>query len=240
MRHNVTGSWRQASALASLLLATMAAMPAHAQEVVTDEDVDARDVALLPLTDLNLSRDEIPVVLVRAKDRPYANDGLTDCGAVRSAIGDLDAVLGEDFDMPGVKAAGGIEFGRMARSLVSMLIPYRGVIRQVSGAAAHEKQFKEAIVAGMMRRAYLKGLGEAMRCPYPARPAPPEVVAMSILPREPDRFSTRIDEPAEQTAGAEVPVTTEGEPRVTAEVIGRARPSTITVIDPDTTRDLAP
>ncbi|WP_347303865.1 hypothetical protein V5740_04395 [Croceibacterium sp. TMG7-5b_MA50] len=206
-----------------MMLCAAVAVPAHAQEIVTDEDVDARDVALLPLADLNLARDEIPAVLVRAKARPYANDGLSYCGAVRSEIGDLDAVLGEDFDMPGVKPAGGIEVGRMARSVVSMLIPYRGVIREVSGAAAHEKLFKEAIVAGMMRRAYLKGLGEAMGCPYPTRPAPPEVVAMSILQREPDSYANRAI-PGEQTNGTEVPVETIGEPRVTSEASGDRAP----------------
>ena len=204
MTRNVTVLSRQASALAVVFGAALAS-PVCAQEVVTDETVEVRDVALLPLADLNLSRDEIPPVLVQAKAAPYAGDGLTDCNAVRSAIGDLDAVLGEDFDMPNVKAAGGLEFGKMARSVVGMLIPYRGVIREVSGANAHAKTFKEAIVAGMMRRAYLKGLGQAMNCPYPARPATPEVIATSILPRDPAPYAS-LSEPGEQTSGGEVAV----------------------------------
>jgi hypothetical protein len=187
------------------VLGAALALPVCAQEVVTDERVEVRDVALLPLADLNLSRDEIPPVLVRAKAAPYAADGLTDCMAVRSAIGDLDAVLGEDFDMPNVEAAGGLQFGKMARGLLGMLIPYRGVIREVSGANAHAKTFKEAIVAGMMRRAYLKGLGQAMDCPYPARPATPEVIATSILLRDPAPYAT-MGEQQEQTTGGEVPV----------------------------------
>jgi len=204
MTHSVTVLSRQASTLAAVLGAALA-LPVCAQEVVTDESVEMRDVALLPLADLNLSRDEIPPILVQAKASPYGSDGLTDCTAVRSAIGDLDAVLGEDFDMPGVAPAGGLEFGKVARSVVGMLIPYRGVIREVSGANAHAKTFKEAIVAGMMRRAYLKGLGQAMDCPYPARPATPEVIATSILLRDPAPYAT-LGEPQEQTEGGEVPV----------------------------------
>lgn len=213
MTGNVTVSCRQASALAAVLCAALA-LPVRAQDVVTDESVEVRDVALLPLADLNLDRDEIPPVLVRAKASPYAGDGLNDCAAVRAAIGDLDAVLGEDFDMPGARAdGGGLEFGKVARSVIGMLIPYRRVIREVSGANAHAKTFKEAIVAGMMRRAYLKGLGQAMDCPYPARPATPEVIATSILPRDPAPFAT-LGEPQEQTSGGEVPVEPEAARRI--------------------------
>jgi len=213
MTRNVTGLSRQASTLAAAFGAALA-LPVCAQEVVTDETVEARDVALLPLADLNLERDEIPPVLVQAKASPYADDALDNCMAVRAAIGDLDAVLGEDFDMPGVKAAGGgLEVGKVARSVVGMLIPYRGVIREVSGANAHAKAFKEAIVAGMMRRAYLKGLGQAMDCPYPARPATPEVIATSILQRDPAPFAT-LGEPQEQTSGGEVPVEPEAAQRI--------------------------
>ncbi|WP_052207965.1 hypothetical protein [Croceibacterium mercuriale] len=194
---------KQASTLGAVL-GVVLALPVCAQEVVTEERVEMRDVALLPLADLNLSRDEIPPVLVMAKATPYASDGLTDCMAVRSAIGDLDAVLGEDFDMPNVEA-GGLQVGKVARGLLGMLIPYRGVIREVSGANAHAKSFKEAIVAGMMRRAYLKGLGQAMDCPYPARPATPEVIATSILLRDPAPYAT-LGEQQEQTSGGEVPV----------------------------------
>lgn len=219
MTGSVTVLSRQASTLAAVLGAALA-LPVCAQEVVTDESVEVRDVALLPLADLNLSRDEIPPVLVRAKASPYASDDLTDCMAVRSAIGDLDAVLGEDFDMPNVEPAGGLQFGKMASRVIGMLIPYRRVIREVSGANAHEKTFKEAIVAGMMRRAYLKGLGQAMECPYPARPATPEVIAIAILPRDPAPFAS-MGEPQEQTSGGEVPV----EPAAAQRIVS---------IDPDT------
>ena len=75
---------------------------------------------------------------------------------------DLDIATGERRD---------ITIGKVAKSAVGSFIPFRGLIREVSGAADHQRDFEEAIFAGAVRRGYLKGLGEARECPYPARPA---------------------------------------------------------------------
>ncbi len=45
------------------------------------------------------------------------------------------------------------------------------MIRELSGANKHQQQFQDAIVAGVMRRAFLKGMGLKLGCKYPARPA---------------------------------------------------------------------
>jgi hypothetical protein len=185
---------------AALLAATPAA--AQRQRAVTDETVTMGDVAKTPLSDLNLSKDPIPPVLLRAAEEPYRNYGLNRCDDIRNEIGDLDAVLGEDMDL-GPRDPGGANIGKVAQSLVGMLIPYRGLIRNLSGAERHQRAFQEAIAAGMMRRAYLKGLGQAKNCPYPARPAPPEMIAAAILKRE---EAAREQEEEEATGGREVPV----------------------------------
>ena len=205
MTRSATASWSWASALlaTSFTATSLWASPAAAQRVVTDETVTAGDVARAPLEDLNLSKDPIPRALLRAREAPYANNGLDDCAEVRSEIGDLDAVLGEDFDTGGPQEKEGLQPGRIAKGLLTALIPYRSVIREVSGANDHAELFGEAIAAGMMRRAYLKGLGEAMDCPYPARPAPPELIARTILPPQ---APEQPQEPEEATDGREVPV----------------------------------
>lgn len=164
-----------ASALAAFTLAGLA-IPAQAQQDVTEDNTDAVDVAMTPLTDLNLSRDPIPPILAWARDNPYSNEGLDDCEAIRAGIGDLDAVLGDDFDTAPPDSRG-LDAGRVAQRVVGSFIPFRGIIREISGANNHEYNFRAAIGAGMMRRAYLKGLGEARGCDYPARPAPPEILA---------------------------------------------------------------
>lgn len=176
MTISATGFYRSASggALAAALI--FAASPAAAQRDVTDRDVGAREVALTPLSDLNLARDPIPPILMEAQHNPYANDGIESCADIREAVGDLDAVLGDDFDTTAPEERR-LSPGGVAQSVIGMFIPFRGIIREVSGANDHEFAFREAIGAGLMRRAYLKGLGEARDCPYPARPATPEMIA---------------------------------------------------------------
>jgi hypothetical protein len=154
-----------------VLSAGLACAPAVAQDDVTQDDVSVGDVMLTPLNDLNLSKDPIPPVLIRAHAAPYDDVGLTDCTQVLQEIGNLDAVLGEDFDTA-QRERDGASPEKMAQDFLGGFIPFRGVIRHLSGADQHAWEFKEAITAGLARRAYLKGLGQGMGCAYPARPAP--------------------------------------------------------------------
>jgi hypothetical protein len=143
---------------------------------VTDKSVSATDVAKTPLADLNLSKDAIPQILLDAEQDPYTTAGLKKCSQYARAIGDLDAVLGADFDIATPEQRR-LTAGSVAQAVVGSLIPFRGVIRELSGAAKHEAEFRQAILAGMMRRGFLKGVGLKMGCPYPARPADAKVRA---------------------------------------------------------------
>ena len=157
------------AALALPLLAL--AQPAAAQDDVTDNSPDVRDVAMTPLADLNLARDPIPDILIWARENTYDSTGMESCENILLGIGDLDAVLGDDLDADS-EEEGRLNPGSVAQSVVGMFIPFRGIIREVSGANSHEYEFRQAIAAGLMRRSYLKGLGEARGCDYPARPMP--------------------------------------------------------------------
>ncbi|MBB3860297.1 hypothetical protein GGQ88_001563 [Novosphingobium hassiacum] len=145
--------------------------PAIAQTAVSQERVTAGDVATTPLSDLNIKKDEVPALLVSARDKPYDVSGLKRCPAIASEIGKLDAVLGDDIDIARDDDKGGPKVGNMAKSLVSSLIPFGGVIREISGANAQQRKWNEAIYAGSVRRAFLKGVGEQRGCKYPARSA---------------------------------------------------------------------
>lgn len=157
---------------AALLALALAAAPAVAEEQkpVTDKSIDAKDVATTPLRDVNLSRDPIPQLLQDLRENPYDTEGLKRCSHYIAAVRELDAILGVDFDIATPEQRR-ISVGRVAQSLVGSLIPFRGVVREVSGAAKHERDFQEAILAGMMRRAFLKGMGLKLGCTWPARPA---------------------------------------------------------------------
>jgi len=138
---------------------------------------------MTPLNDLNLANDEIPALLLTAISDPYASEGLTDCRAIEVAIAGLDGALGPDID---VTSAGSdrLSPGRMAKSVVASFIPFRGVLREISGAAEQERVLRAAIYAGAVRRGFLKGLGQQKGCDYPARPAFTRV-AISAPPAQP-------------------------------------------------------
>lgn len=140
------------------------------QEPVTDRNPDAERVAETPLRDFNVKKDGIPEVLQAAARNPYATDGLTTCSAVVRAVQELDALLGPDFDLGEVERKG-VTPGKVAESVVGALIPFRGLIREATGAASAERQLQVAIFAGATRRGFLKGLGVQRGCSWPAKPA---------------------------------------------------------------------
>lgn len=109
-----------------------------------------------PLRDLSVLREPTPTVLDEALRAPYAvPDG--GCPAARAQGLQLDAVLGPDVDAPKPKEGRVQAFTAEAvRSAASL--PYRGLVRKVSGAAALDEARSAAILAGMVRRGYLKGL----------------------------------------------------------------------------------
>jgi hypothetical protein len=139
---------------------------------ITDREVNAVDVATTPMTDLNIRKAEIPQLLVDAQASPYAVRGLGRCAQIISAVGEFDAILGDDVDLP-AEPGRRVSPGRVAQSVVGSFIPFRGIIRELSGANAQDRQVQAAIQAGVARRAFLKGYGEARGCRYPARSATP-------------------------------------------------------------------
>jgi hypothetical protein len=68
-------------------------------------------------------------------------------------------------------------------------------VRKLSGAERHDHFVQNAIVAGAVRRAYLKGLGEAHGCDPPGTPShvlTAEVEeARAAAPAPEDRFKPR-------------------------------------------------
>lgn len=149
---------------------------AEAAKPVTDREVSAADVVATPVTDLNLRKDEIPPLLLAAQDRPYDVAGLSRCAQIASAIRGLDAVLGEDIDVAQERDRR-TSAGRIAQSAIGSFIPFRGLIREISGANAQERKLQTAIYAGSVRRAFLKGIGQQRGCRYPARSATPDIIA---------------------------------------------------------------
>jgi hypothetical protein len=148
-------------------LAAIAAFPVQAQVM---PEPDATEVAKTPLRDLNIDARDIPEVLQIAARDPYATQGMETCNALVTAIAALDTVLGADYDI--AEDDGEIRFseGRIGQGVVGSIIPFRGIVREVTGAAGNDRALRAAYTAGMVRRAFLKGWGQGRGCAYPARP----------------------------------------------------------------------
>lgn len=137
--------------------------------------------AITPLSDLNVVQEEIPVALQAAAQGPYAAPKEAGCAAIATEVHALDEALGADLDDPkgGDKPSllsRGTDLAENAgvsavRRTVEGFVPFRSWLRKLSGAEKHSKQVSAAITAGAIRRAYLKGRGDAMACPRATTPA---------------------------------------------------------------------
>ncbi|MES2491957.1 MAG: hypothetical protein V4579_01600 [Pseudomonadota bacterium] len=130
-----------------------------------------------------MRKDEIPAVLAEAQLAPYSLKGLTRCAQIGEAVARLDAVLGDDIDIAQSKERR-LSAGKVAQSVVGGLIPFRGLIRELSGANEQERRFQAAIYAGYTRRSFLKGIGQQRGCGWPARSATPQMLAKIALENE--------------------------------------------------------
>lgn len=164
------------AAAGAALLAGCAGAPAN-QGSVRPQGTLA-EAATTPLADVNLRRVRLPDVLQRAAANPYDPRGMGECRTIAVEVARLDEALGPDSDEPPPPDDRG-DMERTAHSAaviavregVSSAIPFRGWVRQLSGAARQQKAVQDAINAGSIRRGYLKGVGMRLNCAPPAAPS---------------------------------------------------------------------
>lgn len=133
-----------------------------------------------PLSDLNIVQAEIPPALVAAKNAPYQAPVDSSCEGIEAEVKELDAVLGADLDTRqtainpslierGVEAVGAAAVGQV-RGAAEGVVPFRRWVRKLSGAEKYSRDVAAAIAAGVVRRSFLKGHGDARGCLIPAAP----------------------------------------------------------------------
>jgi hypothetical protein len=126
----------------------------------------AGEIASQPVTDVGAKKKEIPPVLQRAIAAPYGMTGAANCAQIRSNLSQLNAVLGPDF-VAGTtvnenRASKIAEAG--GKTIVNSILPFRGLVREVSGAAPAQRRLNAAIDAGYARRGFLRGLARTKNC----------------------------------------------------------------------------
>lgn len=183
------------SLIAALSL-TLVGVPALAAQdkPITQDEPDVTDVAKTPVTDLNIDKKEIPAILLNAQVQPYDLTGLGRCGKLIGEVAALDDVLGPDLDFP-EEERDRISAGRVAKTVVGSFIPFRGLIREVSGANDHDRKVRAAIQAGLARRGFLKGVGLSRGCAWPARPATRKAISDYLAEREAAESESKASTP---------------------------------------------
>jgi hypothetical protein len=156
-------AWILPTALAAACACIAApASAGQAQQNRTTEQEAGRIVSQ-PARDVGVAKTKIPPLLVQVSEAPYTTRGAGTCRQIASSISALTGVLGPDFDADGtpkkrnLAKAGG-------EAVVNSLIPFRGLVREVSGAAPAERRLNAAFDAGFARRGFLRGLQRAKGC----------------------------------------------------------------------------
>lgn len=166
--------------LGILLAFGLAATAGACSTAVDKTSAGIGGAAMSPLNDLNVTRAEVPPVL-QAIRSPYEPIPSVNCNAISKLVGDLDTVLGRDFDaLPLPEQSFSDQVGSGAADLtlgtvsstMSDFIPFRSLVREATGASAHERKLRAAFQAGVARRSYLKGVGAQLGCAPPAAPEP--------------------------------------------------------------------
>lgn len=153
----------------TLVAAMLLAGAAHAQS--TTENKSAEHIVTQPVRDIGLAKDKIPPILEAAIASPYGLRS-SKCKAVVAELVQLNLALGRDFDSPVVKGDKASQIASAGgEALVGMLIPFRGLVREVTGAASAERRKIAAINAGIARRGFLRGIAKTHGCKAP--PPPP-------------------------------------------------------------------
>ena len=175
MRTNVLAAALVAALAVPAVVAADPPPPGQLQTPNQASQSTVGQAAAAPMYDMNLMRQKIPPLLLAAMADPYARPAPATCRNLTALVNELTVALGDDLDViadedDSTKA----KRARMTREGLhagsEALLPFSGFVRKLSGAEQHDKLVLDAITSGDVRRAYLKGLGEARGCPPPATP----------------------------------------------------------------------
>ena len=160
-----------------------------------------------PIRDLGLQREKTPEILLKAAAAPYAPPP-AECEALKAEIAALDEVLGHDVDA-GAKPKSSNLVGDLATDAVQSAtkLPFRGVIRRLTGAEKRAAELRQATLAGAARRAFLKGSMNGQGCNNPApliAQATPAADAAAIVSAPPAQIPPSVQQiPLVETPAAQ-------------------------------------
>ncbi|HMO75168.1 MAG TPA: hypothetical protein PKD48_07470 [Sphingopyxis sp.] len=162
--------FRKSFAFLPILALAVAAAPAYAQQGAPEQSTikETANSVTEPF-----DGKEVPEKLLAIQDDPYSLAGLGRCAAIIREVEELNAVLGPDINERAEDSTARKRertAGRVAGSVAGSIIPFGGLIGEVTGANAERRRYAVAVYAGTVRRGFLKGVGLERGCKAPARP----------------------------------------------------------------------
>lgn len=148
----------------SVAVAMLAAGACTTTRTPADPNDPMGEALSQPFRDLGLVQENAPVIVRKAAADPYRAS--RDCAEINADIAELRSVLGPDVDEAGPEGDGAGVAGAIVSGATAL--PFRGLIREITGAKAREEEVAAAIVAAMVRRGFLKGERAALGCPSEA------------------------------------------------------------------------
>jgi len=124
------------------------------------------DIGTQPVRDVGIMKREVPPILVKAQNDPYNLRGLKTCKQLAAEVTNLNAVLGPDYvvgnEVKENRAGKLAEAG--GKTVVNTIIPFRGLVRELTGAAPADRRLNAALDAGYARRGFLRGVHAKQGC----------------------------------------------------------------------------
>ncbi|MBB4837621.1 hypothetical protein HNP52_000672 [Sphingomonas kyeonggiensis] len=144
-------------------VAMLASSPAFAQDKQQSTAERAGDIAEQPAKDVGAVKTKIPPVLQKAAAAPYSLSGLSKCTQIADAFDDIGEALGPDF-VQGVNRKKSRKVRVTGDTVAGLIVPFRGLVREVSGAASAQRELNAAVDAGFARRGFLRGVYQTRGC----------------------------------------------------------------------------
>ncbi|MBO9560840.1 MAG: hypothetical protein J7515_19925 [Caulobacter sp.] len=124
------------------------------------------EIGTQPVRDVGIAKRQIPPILIKAQQEPYSLKGLKTCKRLSAEVTDLNAVLGADYTVGNEVKEN--RAGKLAeaggKTVINSIIPFRGLVREVTGAAPADRRLNAALDAGMARRGFLRGVQAQRGC----------------------------------------------------------------------------
>ena len=136
---------------------------------------------------------EIPEALKAVAADPYRAPAEPACQSIPAELAVLNDALGPDADEHVKEKSHAV--ANALSGAVRRMIPYRGVVRFLTGAGEKDKALRAAVMAGFARRGFLRGLEANLHCATEVAAATAEGADAAAIAPDPRPAEVAVSDP---------------------------------------------